>query len=81
MIVPQLPSHFGPRLLPSRHMVKDVQFRYPRSKKKRIRQKWAKNRANWRTVPRMEALQLPSGDFVMHPVLIAKIRELGRAPE
>jgi hypothetical protein len=49
------------------------QFRFPRSKKKRIRKKWAKRPENWRVVPdpsyvfNVSTLDLHRGPIVMEP--------------
>ena len=38
-------------ILESSLMGYDVQYRFPASKKRRIRKKWSKRARNWRTVP------------------------------
>lgn len=34
------------------------QFRYPRSKRRRIRKKWRRDPANWRLVPMRQSLRM-----------------------
>ena len=51
------------------------QTRFPRSKRKRIRRKWAKDRRNYTTVSLPGICQLPDGTFVMDPVSYAKLQE------
>ena len=46
---------------------KSVQYRFPKSRKRRIRRKWSRNRnRNFRTVITHEVLHVPHG-VVMHP--------------
>ncbi len=53
------------------------QFRFPRSKKKRIRKKWRKRRENWRAMS--VAYRLPGGQLIMHPSVYAQLQvELDR---
>lgn len=47
------------------------QFRFPRSGKKRIRNKWQKREANWR--PMRNFFQMGS-DIIGHPQAIAKLQ-------
>ncbi len=48
-----------------------IQFRFPRSKKKRIQNKWSKRDENYKNVPEMFKL----GDTIYgHPTLINKIK-------
>lgn len=56
------------------HMVEgSQQFRFPRTRKRRIRKKWAKDTGNWRRAPMMSVLQL-GNRFYCHPVVAAKLR-------
>lgn len=50
------------------------QFRFPRTKKRRIRRKWAKRSKNWRAITN-RAFQMPDGSIVCHPVFAAKLRQ------
>ena len=51
-----------------------VQFRYPRSKKKRIRKKWAKNQKNWKTIERDTCIMVGNVLHV-HPSRLDAIRK------
>lgn len=55
-----------------------AQFRFPRSKRRRIRAKWRKDRRNWKRIPTGEVYQI--GDTLyMHPDMMAKLAEkIGR---
>ena len=48
------------------------QFRFPRTKKRRIRNKWAKRSYNFR--PARHALQMGADTLICHPTLAAKLR-------
>ena len=64
----------GIRFVSCQYMADFVQVRFPRSKKKRIRKKWGKDRRNYRYVPWKKAYQL--GDTVFaHPEMIESIRK------
>jgi len=59
------------------------QIRFPRSKKKRIRRKWAKQSRNWetKTVPKNEAY-IVGGVLYAHPAVLQKMcDELNRRME
>ena len=45
--------------------VKKVQFRFPRSKRKRMQKKWAKNPINWKEVE-------TNGAYLLHDTLLVK---------
>jgi hypothetical protein len=50
-----------------------VQFRCPRSKKKRMRRKWAKNQKNWKTIERDMCIMI--GNILhVHPSRIDAVR-------
>lgn len=51
------------------------QYRFPRSKKRRIRKKWAKRRSNYKTVavPQTDVYRVGS-TIVAHPEIIDRIR-------
>lgn len=58
-----------------------VQFRFPRSKKRRIRKKWSKQPWNYRMVPRDYCYQI-GNQLLVSPGLMAKIaREIGYREE
>lgn len=58
------------RILESPSMVK--QWRFPRTKKRRIRKKWAAVKANWR--PDKMIYQMRNNCFVCHPQMAEKLR-------
>lgn len=47
------------------------QFRFPRSKKRRIRNKWAARRENWKETP---TAYLANGVLYCHPLIAGKLR-------
>lgn len=49
------------------------QFRFPKSKKKRIRNKWEKRPENFR--PDLKKCYVMGNDIICHPILAAKLRE------
>jgi len=49
------------------------QVRFPRSKKKRIRKKWAANPANWKTTP-VSHMYVFGGTVLMSPTEAARVR-------
>jgi hypothetical protein len=51
-----------------------VQFRYPRSKKKRIRRKWAKNPRNYHDVPSNTCVVI-HGKIYMHPEKLKQLAD------
>ena len=64
---------YGLRIVVDSSMADRVQFRYPRSKRRRIRNKWAKRPQNWKTVPWDRVYQM--GDvLMMHPAMAEKLR-------
>ena len=68
----------GLRIVSSHYMADRVQFRFPRSKKRRIRRKWAKRPENYKTVP-WDKAWLIGGTVYMHPIMVEKLkREIDR---
>lgn len=58
-----------------------IQFRFPRTKKKRIRKKWAKNKKNWKQIPAVNlkiVKIIRAGEIVAvgHPNVRKKVEEL-----
>ena len=49
-------------------IVRGDQFRYPVSKKRRIRKKWAGRERNFRRVPDPNIYEMGKGTFICHPV-------------
>lgn len=55
---------------------KKVQFRFPKSKKKRIQKKWRKNTNNWKEVFTNEIIYHPLHDsFIMSPEQAEKLKK------
>lgn len=50
------------------------QYRFPRSKRKRIRRKWSKQAVNWR--PRTNFIRVPNGIYE-HPELAKRLQGMG----
>ena len=48
------------------------QFRFPRSKKKRIRKKFAKNQDNYKSTP---GAYMMMGRFIVHPAIYEKMKD------
>lgn len=55
--------------------IEHYQFRFPRSKRKRIRRKWAKNPRNWMTRHVPKVFQI-GNRFVMDPVSYANFQKM-----
>ena len=65
---------YGLRVVTDIWMTEHKQVRFPRSKKRRIRKKWAKRPENWRSVPQDKAYQI--GDtLVMHPAMLERLKK------
>lgn len=60
-------------IIKSPHLVKRVQFRFPKSKRRRIRKKWAKQSKNFKTIPLDEIYRM-GNSFVMHPRMAERLR-------
>ena len=74
----------GLRVLESHHLTIREQVRFPRSKRRRIRKKWAKRPGNHASRPDPSIYKLGEGTLLMHPAtaatLLSKLslmRELG----
>ncbi len=59
----------GIRIMSTPWMCDRIQTRFPRSKKKRIRKKWAKNPKNWSNVPWKQGYLVADPLFGSDPVL------------
>lgn len=62
----------GVNLIVSEHCQKREQYRFPRSKKKRIRNKWAKRERNYKYTPM--AYRAPENTIYCHPSIAARLR-------
>lgn len=65
----------GIRVIQSLHATKRVQFRFPRSKSKRIRKKFQKNEKNFRTEPTAYFMQ-NRNSMVVHPTIYKTLTEI-----
>ena len=68
-----IPSLYGFEVRQCPWMTVRKQVRFPRSKKRRMRKKWAKQRRNYATVPSTEIIQM-MGVFHMHPETWQKLK-------
>ena len=69
-----VPNLFGLKVITDIYMVDRKQVKFPRSKKKRIRKKWAKNQDNYRWIPWDKVYQM--GDtLIMHPSMLEKLKK------
>ena len=60
----------GINIIKSELCIKRFQFRFPRSKKSRIRKKWSKDEKNYKQVPTIYQM----GDTIIaHPAIISQI--------
>ena len=65
----------GFRILENIHSTVRQQFRFPRSKRRRICDKWAKRECNFRHLPNPNVCVMQQqGMMVGHPATIAKLR-------
>jgi hypothetical protein len=76
--VASIGSIYGLKLVSSPYATIPTQFRFPRSKKKRLRKKWKKNKNNWRSEP---AMFMMNDTAIAHPVIIAQIQESTKRQE
>ncbi len=75
--------HGAAHIVENVNMVDRRQVRFPRSKKKRIRRKWAKQLRNWRSVPQDVIYKVHGKGlyetWVMHPAIAKQLREAADA--
>jgi hypothetical protein len=75
--VPLLNTLYGFRVVVDASLADRVQFRFPKTWKKRIRKKWAKRPENYRVVPRKDVYRV--GDrLLMHPALWEELKKAVR---
>ena len=65
----------GMLIVTSDAMVDRVRYRYCRSKKKRIKKKWAKDPRNYRNVPKTDVI-VRFDTIVCHPAILDSIKRL-----
>lgn len=70
----KLPLGPPPPCIVTSHCCRE-QFRFPRTKKRRIRRKWAKRPENWRPITN-RVFQIRDGCILCHPSVIDRIPEL-----
>lgn len=64
------------KVIVNEFLTETIQYRHPKSKKKRIQKKWRKNPNNWKTRPIPRAFYAPDQDvFVMHPDTAEKLKK------
>ena len=69
--------HRLPRIVENAQLVIREQVRFPKSKKRRIRKKWARQARNWDARPDPAIYQLSQqGWLVMHPATAHRVRSL-----
>lgn len=59
--------------IPAMEIEKRVQFRFPKSKKRRIRKKWSRRSENWKDVPQSGILMV-NGTIFIHPLRMTELR-------
>ena len=64
---------FGFNIIESVWLTERKQWRFPRSKKRRIRKKWAKDEKNFKYEPKAYKV---GGTLYCHPSLATKLREV-----
>lgn len=64
----------GFRVILNDFMADYKQVKFPRSKKKRIRRKWAKNLKNYAYVPWTKMYQMGGDTLVMHPAMYERLK-------
>lgn len=62
----------GLRVVESEFAVDRRQVRFPRSRRRRIRQKWAKDESNFTSKPAM--YRFADGTVLVHPILARQLR-------
>ena len=65
----------GFEIIESVHLVEKRQFRFPRSKKKRIKKKWAKQDKNYKYFPQ-ENYYIIGNKIICHPIIAQAIYSL-----
>ena len=65
---------YGLRIVTDSMMSKRIQFRFPRSKKRRMRKKWTKNQKNWKTIP-LDTIYRMGDTLIMHPMMTERLKK------
>ena len=61
------------QIIESPHLTTIPQFRFPKSKRRRIRKKWSKNPTNFQTAPR-EDFFIYGDKIICHPLMARRLR-------
>lgn len=64
----------GLNVITDHRMVERKQVRFPRTKKRRIRRKWAKRPENYKEFPLKTVYQV-GNDLIMHPAMFAELQK------
>lgn len=73
MNILNIPNYLGGFEIYENAQLMQEWFRHPRSKKRRIRNKWKKNRKNWR--PITNRAYRYGNKLICHPIFARKLRE------
>ena len=66
---------YGLRIVTEPTLSKRVQVKFPKSKKRRMRKKWAKDQKNWKTVP-LDTIYQMGNTLIMHPAMAERFRKV-----
>lgn len=69
-----VPNIYGLPVYYDSDLVDRVQVRFPRSKKRRIRRKWAKQSCNFRHVPQT-TIYVARDFIILHPAMADRLRD------
>jgi hypothetical protein len=58
----------------SANLTKRVQYRFPKSKRRRVRKKWKNDPKNWRTMPD-DKIYIMGNRAICHPLTLRKLNE------
>jgi len=56
-----------------KNLTKRVQYRFPKSKRRRIRKKWSKDSKNWRIVPD-DTIYIMGNRAICHPKMLIELK-------
>lgn len=74
LISKTLTQFFGPQIFESPHLQTRTQFRFPRSRKRRIRKKWAARENNYKYIPNIY-YDAARNVIYAHPSIAQKMRD------
>jgi len=64
----------GFKIIESKTLIIRYQYRFPKSKRRRIRKKWKKDQTNWKTKPDPQYYFL-NNQIICHPIMAEKLRK------